>query len=46
MDRILSANDDVKNKFDNQYSQEIDELKNRQAKELSLAKQNLMDIYE
>lgn len=46
MDRILSANDEVKNKFDNQYANEIEDLKSRQAKELSLAKQNITDVYE
>ena len=46
MDRILSANDEVKSKFDNQYANEIEELKTRQAKELSLAKQNITDVYE
>jgi len=38
MDRVLSANDEVKGKFDLQYSKEIDDLKDRQAKELALAK--------
>jgi progesterone-induced-blocking factor 1 len=35
MDRVLSANDDVKSKFDQQYSREMQE-----------AKQNLVDLYE
>ena len=34
MDRVLSANDDVKSKFEIQYSKEIEELKDRQTKEL------------
>lgn len=46
MDRVLSANDDVKTKFDTQFTKEIEDLKDRQAKELSLAKQNLTDLYE
>jgi progesterone-induced-blocking factor 1 len=46
MDRVLSANDDVKSKFDLQYTKEIEDLKDRQAKELSLMKQNLTDLYE
>jgi hypothetical protein len=46
MDRVLSANDDVKSKFDLQYTKEIQELKDRQTKELTLAKQNLTDLYE
>ena len=46
MDRVLSANDEVKSKFDTQFTKEIDDLKDRQTKELSLAKQNLTDLYE
>ena len=46
MDRVLSANDDVKSKFDQQYSREMQELKDRQTKELVEAKQNLVDLYE
>ena len=46
MDRVLNANDDIKSKFENQYTNEIQELKDRQAKELELAKNNLVDIYE
>jgi progesterone-induced-blocking factor 1 len=46
MDRVLSANDEVKSKFDTQFTKEIDDLKDRQTKELSLVKQNLTDLYE
>jgi len=46
MDRILSANDDVKSKFDIQYTKEIEDLKVRQARELKETKQNLIDLYE
>ena len=46
MDRVLSANDDVKSKFETQYTAEIQELKDRQTKELQHAKQNLTDVYE
>lgn len=46
MDRVLSANDEVKSKFDTQFTKEIDDLKDRQTKELSLAKSNLTDLYE
>ena len=46
MDRILSANDDVKSKFDAQYTKEIEDLKTRQTKELTVTKQNLIDLYE
>lgn len=38
MDRVLSANDEVKTKFDTQYNKEIEDLKDRQAKELQLNK--------
>jgi hypothetical protein len=34
MDRVLSANDEVKSKFDNQYTKEIEDMKDRQSKEL------------
>lgn len=46
MDRVLQTNDEVKSKFEQQYTQEINDLKERHAKELDLAKQNLIDIYE
>ena len=46
MERVLNTNDDVKSKFEVQYSQEIQDLKDRHAKELDLAKSNLTDIYE
>ena len=46
MDRVLSANDDVKSKFEQQYSREMEDLKDRQTKELNSVKQNLSDFYE
>lgn len=46
MDRVLAANDDVKSKFDLQYSKEIEDLKDRQTKELAFMKQNLTELYE
>lgn len=46
MDRVLSANDEVKSKFDLQYTKEIEDLKDRQTKELAHMKQNLTDLYE
>ena len=46
MDRVLSANDDVKSKFELQYSKEMEELKDRQTKELTHMKQNLTDLFE
>ena len=38
MERVLSTNDDVKSKFEVQYTQEINDLKERHARELDLAK--------
>ena len=46
MDRVLSANDEVKGRFDLQFTKEIEELKDRQSKELIHSKQNLTDLYE
>mmetsp|Transcript_9260 Transcript_9260/g.15569 ORF Transcript_9260/g.15569 Transcript_9260/m.15569 type:complete len:132 (+) Transcript_9260:1362-1757(+) len=46
MDRVLHTNDDLKSKFDHQYSTEIQDLKSRYAKDLELVKQNLIDVYE
>ena len=46
MERVLSTNDDVKSKFEQQYTQEMSDLKDRHARELDLAKQNLTEIYE
>ena len=46
MERVLNTNDDVKSKFDQQYSKEIDEIKSRHQKELELMKQNLTEVYE
>lgn len=38
MDRVLNTNDDVKSKFDQQYSNEIQDLKTRYAKDLEMIK--------
>lgn len=38
MERVLSTNDDVKSKFEQQYSQEISDLKDRHARELESTK--------
>lgn len=46
MDRVLNTNDEVKSKFEIQYNREIQEIKERHAKELELAKSNLIEIYE
>jgi hypothetical protein len=46
MERVLTANDDVKSKFEIQYTKEIQELKDRQTKEMELQKQNMVDVYE
>ena len=46
MDRVLSANDEVKSKYETQYSKEVEDLKDRQTKELEHVKRNLGDVYE
>lgn len=46
MDRVLNTNDDLKMKFDQQYSTEIQDLKARYTKDLEMVKQNLIDVYE
>lgn len=46
MDRVLSTNDDVKSKFEREYSQEINDLKERHNRELEMSKNNLTEIYE
>mmetsp|Transcript_26512 Transcript_26512/g.40479 ORF Transcript_26512/g.40479 Transcript_26512/m.40479 type:complete len:194 (+) Transcript_26512:1222-1803(+) len=46
MDRVLNVNDDLKLKFDQQYTNEIQDLKGRYAKDLEMVKQNLVDVYE
>jgi hypothetical protein len=38
MERVLSTNDDVKSKFEQHYTQEINDLKDRHNRELELAK--------
>jgi len=46
MDRVLNTNDDLKLKFDQQYSNEIQDLKSRYTKDLEMVKNNLVDVYE
>jgi hypothetical protein len=46
MDRVLNTNDDVKSKFEDKFSSELSDIKNRHQRELELAKNNLQDIYE
>jgi len=46
MDRVLNTNDDLKLKFDQQYTNEMQDLKERYAKDLDMVKQNLIDVYE
>ena len=46
MDRALSANDEIKNKFDSQFSQEVEALKNRYKRDLDTIKQNLVEMHE
>ena len=46
MDRVLNTNDDLKLKFDQQYTNEMQDLKERYTKDLEMVKQNLIDVYE
>lgn len=46
MDRVLNANDDIKSKFDKQYTEEVKDLKSRYTKDLEMMKNNLIDVYK
>ena len=46
MDRALSANDDIKSKFDAHYTSEIEDLKSRYKRDLEAIKQNLLEVHE
>jgi len=46
MDRVLNTNDDLKTKFDEKFTTEVNELKRRYQKDVELVKQNLIDVYE
>ena len=46
MERVLNTNDEVKSKFEREYTQEINDLKERHQRELELGKSNLTEIYE
>ena len=46
MERVLQTTDDVRGKFERDYSQELADLKERHNKELEMAKNHLIDIYE
>ena len=46
MDRVLNANDDIKSKFDRQYTEEVKDLKSRYTKDLEMMKNNLIDVYK
>ena len=46
MDRVLNTNDDLKLKFDTQYTKEMQDLKSRYTKDLEVVKNNLVDVYE
>ena len=45
MDRVLNSNDENKIKFDQKYTNEVQDLKNRQAKDLEMIKSNLVEVY-
>jgi hypothetical protein len=46
MDRVLSSQDEVRGKFEREYSQEVQELKERHNREMELSKSNLTEISE
>ena len=46
MDRVLNSNDENKIKFDQKYTTEIQDLKNRYAKYLEMIKSNLVEVYQ
>lgn len=46
MDRALSANDEIKNKFDSQFTSEVEDLKNRYKRDLDTIKANLVEMHE
>ena len=46
MERVLTANDDIKSKYDSKYGQELEDLKARYTKDLEMLKQNLVGVYE
>lgn len=46
MERVLNTNDDLKSRFDQKYSSEIEDLKARHAKELEMNLQNLKEHHE
>jgi hypothetical protein len=46
MERVLKTTDDVRGKFEKDYAQELNDLKDRHTRELEHSKQHLIDIYE
>ena len=46
MDRALSANDDIKSKFDAHYTSEVEDLKARYKRDLDQIKSNLVEVHE
>jgi hypothetical protein len=46
MERVLQTSDDVRGKFEREYTQELADLKDRHARELEQAKNHLTDLYE
>ena len=46
MERVLQTSDDVRGKFEREYTQELSDLKERHQRELESAKNHLVDIYE
>lgn len=46
MERVLNTNDDLKSKFDQKYSSEIEDLKARHSKEMEMNIQNMREHHE
>lgn len=46
MERVLQTSDDVRSKFDREYAQELQDMRERHARELEHAKNHLVDMYE
>ena len=46
MDKALTANDDLKSKFDQHYTNEVEDLKSRYRTDLEQIKSNLVEVHE
>jgi hypothetical protein len=46
MDKALNANDEIKQKFDQHYSSEVEDLKSRYKTDLEQIKSNLVEVHQ